>query len=94
MSISKTHTHTHTSTNTHIFTSYSKTNLLYLRGGERDSTEEEDEEEEERMIVDIEDTHILLPTTSFRKLQRERKNISLVVLVALVGICLMVFSRC
>jgi hypothetical protein len=46
------------------------------------------------MIVDIEDTHILLPTTSFRKLQRERKNLSLVVLVALVGICLVVFSRC
>jgi hypothetical protein len=64
-----------------------------LRGGERDSAEEE-EEEEERMIVDIEDTHILLPTTSFCKLQRERNNLSLVALVALVGICLVVFSRC
>jgi hypothetical protein len=60
-----------------------------LRGGERDSTEEE-----ESMIVDIEDTHILLPTTSFRKLQRERKKLSLVALVALVGICVVVFSRC
>jgi hypothetical protein len=65
-----------------------------LRGGERDSTEEEDKEEGERMIVDIENTHILLPTTSFRKLQRERKNHSLVALVALDGICLVVFSRC
>jgi hypothetical protein len=63
-----------------------------LPGGERDSTEEE--EEEKRMIVDIEGTHILLPTTSFCKLQRERKNHSLVALVALVGICLVVFSRC
>jgi hypothetical protein len=46
------------------------------------------------MIVDIEDTRILLPTTSFCKLQRERNNLSLVALVALVSICLVVFSRC